>query len=147
VTATAYAAALAFAAESQARAAKTLRDAEEGRYRLLARSISDVISRHSRNGAIRFISPAAEMMLGAPAADLLGTACLTAFTSPIVRPISPRCPMPRAVTRSAASSSASGANPGRGERRQRTSSGWRCAAARSTRRRSRLRSRVSRSSR
>lgn len=72
VTATAYAAALAFAAESQARAAKTLRDAEEGRYRLLARSISDVISRHSRNGAIRFISPAAEMMLGAPAADLLG---------------------------------------------------------------------------
>jgi cell cycle sensor histidine kinase DivJ len=72
LTATGYAAALAFAAESLARAGKSLRDAEEGRYRLLARNISDVISRHSRNGAIRFISPAAEALFGAPAAQLLG---------------------------------------------------------------------------
>jgi cell cycle sensor histidine kinase DivJ len=72
LTATAYAAALAFAAESLARAGKRLRDAEEGRYHLLARNISDVISRHSRNGAIRFISPAADALFGAPAAELLG---------------------------------------------------------------------------
>src|ERR1700730_1223159 len=45
---------------------------EENRYRLLARNMSDVISRHRRNGAVQFISPAAEMMLGAPASRLLG---------------------------------------------------------------------------
>ena len=33
---------------------------EEDRYRLLARNMSDVISRHRRNGAVMFISPAAE---------------------------------------------------------------------------------------
>src|SRR5579859_6909747 len=34
--------------------------------------MSDVISRHQRNGAVQFISPAAESMLGTPAALLLG---------------------------------------------------------------------------
>ena len=34
--------------------------------------MSDVISRHSRNGAVQFISPAAEAMLGTPAARLTG---------------------------------------------------------------------------
>ena len=34
--------------------------------------MSDVISRHSRNGAVEFISPAAEAMLGTPVARLLG---------------------------------------------------------------------------
>ncbi len=70
-TATMYAAALAFGAESLARTSKKLLDDEEERYRLLARNISDVISRHSRNGAIQFISPAAEALLGAPATRLL----------------------------------------------------------------------------
>jgi cell cycle sensor histidine kinase DivJ len=46
--------------------------AEEGRYRLLARNMSDVISRHRRNGAVQFISPAAEAMLGTPATRLIG---------------------------------------------------------------------------
>ena len=32
----------------------------EERYRLLARNMSDVISRHGRNGAVQFVSPAAE---------------------------------------------------------------------------------------
>jgi two-component system, cell cycle sensor histidine kinase DivJ len=45
---------------------------EEDRYRLLARNMSDMISRHSRNGAVQFVSPAAETMLGAPVARLLG---------------------------------------------------------------------------
>lgn len=70
-TATMYAAALAFSAEALARTSKKLLSEEEERYRLLARNISDVISRHSRNGAIQFISPAAEALLGAPAARLL----------------------------------------------------------------------------
>ena len=70
-TATMYAAALAFSAEALARTSKKLLSDEEERYRLLARNISDVISRHSRNGAIQFISPAAEALLGAPAARLL----------------------------------------------------------------------------
>jgi len=46
--------------------------AEEGRYRLLARNMSDVISRHRRNGAVQFISPAAEAMLGTPVTRLIG---------------------------------------------------------------------------
>ncbi|MDO8980654.1 MAG: ATP-binding protein [Afipia sp.] len=70
-TATIYASALAFSAESLARMSAKLRMVEEERYRLLAHNISDVISRHSRNGAIRFISPAAEALLGTPAALLL----------------------------------------------------------------------------
>ena len=70
-TATIYASALAFSAESLAKMSRTLLTVEEERYRLLAHNISDVISRHSRNGAIRFISPAAETLLGTPAALLL----------------------------------------------------------------------------
>ncbi|MBN9594423.1 MAG: PAS domain S-box protein [Afipia sp.] len=70
-TATIYASALAFSAESLARMSRNLLTVEEERYRLLAHNISDVISRHSRNGAIRFISPAAEALFGTPAALLL----------------------------------------------------------------------------
>ena len=44
---------------SHARAASLL-DAEEDRYRLLARNMGDVITRHRRNGAVEFISPAAQ---------------------------------------------------------------------------------------
>jgi len=67
-----YAAGLAFGTESLARASVSLLNIEEGRYRLLARNMSDVISRHRGNGAVRFISPAAEAMLGAPIPRLLG---------------------------------------------------------------------------
>ncbi len=38
--------------------------AEEDRYRLLARNMTDVITRHRRNGAVRFVSPAAEPLFG-----------------------------------------------------------------------------------
>ena len=68
---TVYAAGLAFSAESLARTSVSLLSVEEDRYRLLARNMSDVISRHSRNGAVQFISPAAETMLGAAVPRLL----------------------------------------------------------------------------
>ena len=67
-----YAAGLAFGAESLARTSVALLNVEEDRYRLLARNMSDVISRHRRNGAVQFISPAAETLLGVPVARLLG---------------------------------------------------------------------------
>ena len=67
-----YAAGLAFGAESLARTTVSLLYVEEDRYRLLALNMSDVISRHSRNGAVQFISPAAEAMLGTSVARLAG---------------------------------------------------------------------------
>ena len=72
VSATLYAAGLSLAAETLARASIALLYAEENRYRLLAQNMSDVISRHRRNGAVQFISPAAETMLGVPVSRLLG---------------------------------------------------------------------------
>ncbi|MDB5485725.1 MAG: sensor histidine kinase [Tardiphaga sp.] len=71
-SATIYAAGLAFGAESLARTSVALLSTEEDRYRLLARNMSDVISRHNRNGAVQFISPAAEALLGTPADRLIG---------------------------------------------------------------------------
>jgi cell cycle sensor histidine kinase DivJ len=71
-SATLYAAGLAFGAESLARTSVSLLYDEEDRYRLLARNMSDVISRHRRNGAVQFISPAAEALLATPASRLLG---------------------------------------------------------------------------
>ncbi|MBU6456485.1 MAG: PAS domain S-box protein [Bradyrhizobium sp.] len=67
-----YAAGLAFSAVSLARTGVSLLHVEEDRYRLLARNMSDVISRHHRNGSVQFISPAAEAMLGSPTSRLLG---------------------------------------------------------------------------
>ncbi len=71
-SATLYAAVLAFAAESLARTGVALLYLEEERYRLLARNMGDVISRHRRNGEVQFISPAVETMLGTQPAHLLG---------------------------------------------------------------------------
>jgi cell cycle sensor histidine kinase DivJ len=71
-SATLYAAGLAVSAESLARTSVALLYVEEDRYRLLARNMSDVISRHDRNGAVEFISPAAEAMLGTSGARLTG---------------------------------------------------------------------------
>jgi cell cycle sensor histidine kinase DivJ len=71
-SATLYAAGLALSAESLARTSVSLLNVEEDRYRLLARNMSDVISRHRSNGAVEFISPAAEAMLGTPGARLTG---------------------------------------------------------------------------
>jgi two-component system, cell cycle sensor histidine kinase DivJ len=71
-SATLYATGLAFGAESLARTSVSLLYVEEDRYRLLARNMSDVISCHRRNGAVQFISPAAETMLGIAVPRLLG---------------------------------------------------------------------------
>jgi cell cycle sensor histidine kinase DivJ len=69
-SATLYAAGVAFGADALARTGTSLLNVEEGRYRLLARNMSDVISRHRRNGAVQFISPAVEAMLGVPVSEL-----------------------------------------------------------------------------
>jgi two-component system, cell cycle sensor histidine kinase DivJ len=44
--------------------------AEEDGYRLLARNMADVITRHGRNGQVLFVSPAAESVFGAKLPDL-----------------------------------------------------------------------------
>ncbi|MFC0241305.1 PAS domain-containing sensor histidine kinase [Rhodopseudomonas telluris] len=70
--ATLYASGLAFGSESLTRTSDTLLSVEEERYRLLALHMSDVISRHARNGDLRFISPAVEALIGQSTARLLG---------------------------------------------------------------------------
>jgi cell cycle sensor histidine kinase DivJ len=72
VSASLYGTGLALGAESLARTGLWLFYAEEDRYRLLARHMTDVISRHGRNGAVLFISPAAEALFGARADELMG---------------------------------------------------------------------------
>ncbi|MPZ39091.1 MAG: PAS domain S-box protein [Rhizobiales bacterium] len=72
VSASLYATGLALGAESLARTSFWLLYAEEDRYRLLARNMTDVITRHARNGTVQFVSPAAEPLFGARVTDLLG---------------------------------------------------------------------------
>jgi two-component system, cell cycle sensor histidine kinase DivJ len=72
VSAVLYAAGLALGAEALARASFWLLYAEEDRYRMLARNMTDVIVRHGRDGAALFISPAGEGLFGAGIAGLLG---------------------------------------------------------------------------
>lgn len=67
-----YAAGVAFGSEALMRTSASLLNVEEDRYRLLARHMCDVISRHRRNGAVQFISPAAESLLGVPVSELQG---------------------------------------------------------------------------
>lgn len=72
ISAALYATGLALGAESLARMSVWMFQAEEDRYRLLARNMTDVITRHGRHGSVDFISPAAEALFGARAADLRG---------------------------------------------------------------------------
>jgi two-component system, cell cycle sensor histidine kinase DivJ len=72
VSAALYATGLALGAEALVRTTFWLLVAEEDRYRLLARNMTDVITRHGRNGTVLFVSPAAEPLFGAPVKDLLG---------------------------------------------------------------------------
>jgi cell cycle sensor histidine kinase DivJ len=72
ISALLYGCGLAYCTEALGRTSVALLNAEEERYRLLARNMSDVISCHSRDGAVQFISPAVEAMLGTPARQLLG---------------------------------------------------------------------------
>jgi cell cycle sensor histidine kinase DivJ len=72
ISAALYATGLALGSASLARTGSRLLMVEEDRYRLLARNITDVITRHRRNGMVRFASPAAESLFGVPAKSLLG---------------------------------------------------------------------------
>jgi cell cycle sensor histidine kinase DivJ len=72
ISALLYATGLALNTESLARTSSSLLNAEEERYRLLARNMTDVITRHARNGAVLFVSPAAEPLFGARIDDLMG---------------------------------------------------------------------------
>jgi two-component system, cell cycle sensor histidine kinase DivJ len=72
VSAALYATGLALGAESLARTSVWLLYAEEDRYRLLARNMTDVITRHGKNGAVLFVSPAAESLFGVKPAALTG---------------------------------------------------------------------------
>ncbi len=72
VSAALYATGLALGAETLARTSYRLLDAEEDRYSLLARNMTDVITRHGRNGAVLFVSPAAQALFGVRDEDLMG---------------------------------------------------------------------------
>jgi cell cycle sensor histidine kinase DivJ len=72
VSAILYATGLALGVESLARTSFWLRYTEEDRYRLLARNVTDVITRHGANGAVLFASPTAEPLFGAPLSELMG---------------------------------------------------------------------------
>jgi cell cycle sensor histidine kinase DivJ len=71
ISAALYATGLALGTESLTRTSFWMLHAEEDRYRLLARNMTDVIVRHGRNGAVLFVSPAAEALLGVPVNQLL----------------------------------------------------------------------------
>jgi cell cycle sensor histidine kinase DivJ len=72
ISAALYATGLALGAESLARTSFWLLYAEEDRYRLLARNMTDVIVRYGRNDVVLFISPAAEPLFGVRMGDLAG---------------------------------------------------------------------------
>ncbi|MPZ56939.1 MAG: PAS domain S-box protein [Rhizobiales bacterium] len=72
ISAALYATGLALGAESLARTSIWLFYEEEDRYRLLARNMTDVITRHGRHGAVLFVSPAAEPLFGVTVRSLLG---------------------------------------------------------------------------
>ena len=72
ISAALYATGLALAAEQLTRTGASLLNAEEDRYRLLARHMTDIITRHGKNGAVLFASPAAEPLFGVTARELAG---------------------------------------------------------------------------
>jgi two-component system, cell cycle sensor histidine kinase DivJ len=72
VSATLYAAGLALGAEALARTSFWLLYAEEDRYRLLARNMTDTITRHGRDGGVLFVSPVGETLFGARIGELQG---------------------------------------------------------------------------
>jgi two-component system, cell cycle sensor histidine kinase DivJ len=71
-SAIAYVAALAWAAALLSHTSAALAASEAERYRLFASNVTEVVSRHHRNGAVRFVSPAAEAVFGVPASRLSG---------------------------------------------------------------------------
>jgi cell cycle sensor histidine kinase DivJ len=72
IAAALYATGLGLGAEQLSRTGEGLLNAEEERYRLLARNMTDVITRHGHNGAVLFVSPAAEPLFGVRVNELAG---------------------------------------------------------------------------
>ncbi|WP_371134459.1 PAS domain-containing sensor histidine kinase [Phreatobacter sp.] len=67
-----YAVGLALSAVMVSRAGEEVHSVGEQRYRLLAENMTDLITCHSRNGAVVFASPAAERVVGVPSYALHG---------------------------------------------------------------------------
>ena len=67
-----YASGVGLGGEALVRGSLWLPPAEDDGYQLLARHMTDVITRHGRHGAVLSISPAAEPLLGVKKRDLLG---------------------------------------------------------------------------
>jgi cell cycle sensor histidine kinase DivJ len=72
ISASLYAIGLALGAEQLARTGVWLLYAEEDRYHLLARNMTDVITRHGHRGAVLFVSPAAQQLFGVRTEELNG---------------------------------------------------------------------------
>ncbi len=72
ISAALYATGVALGGEALARTSFWLRYTEGEGYQWLVRHMTDVITRHGRNGAVLSISPAAEPLFGAKIRDLLG---------------------------------------------------------------------------
>jgi cell cycle sensor histidine kinase DivJ len=67
-----YATAVGLRAVALARTGSRLIVSGEARYDLLARNMTDAVTRHGRNGAVLYVSPAAESLFGAPPRELMG---------------------------------------------------------------------------
>jgi two-component system, cell cycle sensor histidine kinase DivJ len=72
MVAAAYMIFVAFGARTIADSETRLNHASEVRYRTIAQNTGELITGHGRNGAVTFVSPAAEKLLGTPAFRLMG---------------------------------------------------------------------------
>jgi cell cycle sensor histidine kinase DivJ len=72
LSATLYAGAVALGVSTFARTGEHATRTGDARYRMLAHNMTDLITRHARNGAVTFVSPAAERMIGLSGAALKG---------------------------------------------------------------------------
>ncbi len=72
ISAACVAAAVGLGAGSLTRLSEQSKLLGEARYRMLAKNMTDVITRHGKNGTVSFISPGAEQLLGVPTVQLLG---------------------------------------------------------------------------
>ena len=127
ISASLYATGLALGAKSLARTSCWLLYAEEDRYRFLARNMTDVITRHARNGTVPVVSPAAEPLFATEVQDLLGTRPVRARACCRTFGVSHRVGQLHVFRRKPLSQSACAKR--RRKARRRNSSGLKCAAA------------------
>jgi cell cycle sensor histidine kinase DivJ len=67
-----YTGAVAVGVSSFVRIGERIKDVGEARYRMLAQNMTDLITRHARNGAVTFVSHAAERVVGVQPTNLTG---------------------------------------------------------------------------